>query len=161
MPISRFPWDRPRAGPYNPRLDSVFGPEDDDSPPPMPIWPKTPGLDRTGIPPYSTQPVNPPKFGPDSPFFEGFESTPEGQLANVMGRLDPNLSSGTFNFARNTFAPSLVNRYKQQGASQILGGAQQAGTFSDFLDKFNFNRALRREMPQSSRFNVSPARYNY
>lgn len=101
-----------------------------------------------------------PRFGPSNPFFEGFETDPEGQRANFMGRLGP-LSTGAFNFANSLLFPSALNRYKQQGASQILGGAQQVGTFSDFLDRFNFNRALRREMPGTSRFSVSPARFNY
>jgi hypothetical protein len=104
-----------------------------------------------------------PNFNRTNPFFEFFETTPEGRRANFFARINQPLNFGTTSFANQQFHQS-ENAFLGSLGRQILAGQPPTATFQDELNSnFNFARQLRRAPTSqtgrgTSRF-ASPGRF--
>ena len=77
-----------------------------------------------------------PNFGPDSPFYSGFEKDPQGQKANYFGRLvGQNLSPNRKKWFEGQFE-EVQNRYLGQLGQQVLGGQSPTLSLSDYLTDY-------------------------
>lgn len=76
-------------------------------------------------------------FGPENPFWEGFETDPLGQRANYFGRLEaqPRKSPNQRKFFQNQFQ-EVQNRYLGQLGKMVQGGQDPTKTLSDYLQDY-------------------------
>lgn len=76
-------------------------------------------------------------FGPENPFWEGFETDPLGQRANYFGRLasQPRKSPNQRKFFQGQFE-EVQNRYLGQLGKMVQGGQNPTRTLNDFLQDY-------------------------
>lgn len=76
-------------------------------------------------------------FGRDNPFFEGFETDPEGRRANYFGRLQaqPRKSPNQQKFFEGQFE-EIQNRYLGQLGRMVHSGQAPTKTLDDFLQEY-------------------------
>lgn len=78
-----------------------------------------------------------PSFGRDNPFFQGFETDPEGQRANYFGRLQARQfkSPNQRKYFQNQFE-SVQNRYLGHLGNIIQGGGAPTTSLTDYLSSY-------------------------
>ena len=77
----------------------------------------------------------PPPFGPDNPWWEGFETDPLGQRANYFRFAGQQRSPNQKKWFESQFQ-DVQDKYLGLLGQQVTGGGQPSQTWTGFLDEY-------------------------